>query len=143
MADLYRYGHYQALTAPQLFVVVAVEETCSDFGVTDATGVAFVLLGQNWLPTRAKPLGATKGTSVASRFFRLTLDYYFNRKILPTITAGSVKRLKIIMVKNLGVFVGRSVPVLGWAMTGVDAVRIMFRTVSRYNALVRPEDRIL
>ncbi|MGJ0480357.1 STM2901 family protein [Pantoea agglomerans] len=93
---------------------------------------------------KLKPNTATPGTSVASLFFRKHLSYKFRRRILPTLTAKSfsLRGLKIFWVNNLGAFVGRAVPVVGWVILANDVAQISFRTVHRYNLIVRPEDKI-
>ncbi|PHP89492.1 hypothetical protein CFB52_004545 [Burkholderia sp. AU18528] len=44
--------------------------------------------------------------------------------------------------QTLGVFVGRAVPVVGWVIAAKDVMMISIRSVSRYNALVKPEDKV-
>lgn len=43
--------------------------------------------------------------------------------------------------RELGAFVGRAVPVVGWVITAADLSVIMYRSVLEYNRLVKPEDR--
>lgn len=126
----------------ELFFLVFIDETCKELGVDDVAAVVAIVAGQNWMPTRAKPFGTTPGTSVASILSRKYLDYDLKKKILPTLTNASVKRLRFILVRNIGVFVGRAVPVVGWVIAAKDVTMISIRSVSRYNALVRPEDKV-
>lgn len=44
--------------------------------------------------------------------------------------------------KNLGAWVGRTIPVIGEVFLAADASVIMFNTVRRYNAVAKPEDRV-
>ncbi|CCJ78744.1 Putative membrane protein [Cronobacter muytjensii 530] len=53
-----------------------------------------------------------------------------------------MRGLKIFWVNNLGAFVGRAVPVLGWIILAKDVSLISYNTVNHYNKLVRKEDRI-
>jgi hypothetical protein len=46
-------------------------------------------------------------------------------------------------VNNLGAFVGRAVPVLGWVILANDVSTIGYRTLRNYNTIARPEDKIL
>lgn len=138
----YRYGVHRSLSPTELFFYVAVEEACKQLGVEDIEAVVAILCGQNWIPTRSKPMGATKGTSVASLVSRTFLDYDLKRKILPTLTNGSVRKLKVIMVRNIGTFIGRTVPVVGWVVVAHDVAMISVKSVQHYNRLVTPEDRI-
>ncbi|EOS96248.1 hypothetical protein ETR_03844, partial [Erwinia tracheiphila PSU-1] len=52
-----------------------------------------------------------------------------------------MKGIKIMWVNNLGAFVGRAVPILGWAILAHDVTMIGFRTMNTYNSMVRPEGR--
>jgi len=90
----------------------------------------------------SKALRYPPGTSVASILSRKYLDYDLKKKILPTLTNASVKRLRFILVRNIGVFVGRAVPVVGWVIAANNVTMISIRSVSRYNALVKPEDKV-
>lgn len=142
MNNTYSFGTHRDLTPMELFFLVFIDETCKELGVDDVAAVVAIVAGQNWMPTRAKPFGTTPGTSVASILSRKYLDYDLKKKILPTLTNASVKRLKFILVRNIGVFVGRAVPVVGWVIAAKDVTMISIRSVSRYNALVKPEDKV-
>ncbi|AZQ50385.1 STM2901 family protein [Burkholderia cenocepacia] len=142
MNNTYAFGTHRDLTPMELFFLVFIDETCKELGVDDVAAVVAIVAGQNWMPTRAKPFGTTPGTSVASILSRKYLDYDLKKKILPTLTNASVKRLKFILVRNIGVFVGRAVPVVGWVIAAKDGTMISIRSVSRYNSLVKPEDKV-
>lgn len=60
---------------------------------------------------------------------------------LPTITGKSIFSLKVAYTKNLGAFVGRSVPGVGWAILAYDVAQIIQKTVGQYNTLASKEDR--
>jgi hypothetical protein len=62
--------------------------------------------------------------------------------ILPTLTLGSVRRLKILWTRNIGVFVGRTVPIIGEVILAYDVSVISYRSAVHYNQLVKPEDRL-
>ncbi|MEK6354681.1 MAG: hypothetical protein V4796_28700 [Burkholderia cenocepacia] len=142
MNNTYAFGTHRDLTPMELFFLIFIDETCKELGVDNVAAVVAIVAGQNWMPTRAKPFGTTPGTSVASILSRKYLDYDLKKKILPTLTNASVKRLKFILVRNIGVFVGRAVPVVGWVIAAKDVTMISIRSVSRYNALVKPEDKV-
>ncbi|RQS59630.1 STM2901 family protein [Burkholderia sp. Bp8986] len=138
----YRYGVHSDLTPAELFFFVAVEETCARVGIDDVEAVVLILAGWPVLPTRQKFGGATKGTSVASVMARSIFRYQLNRKVLPTVTLQSIKSFRIILTRKLSVFVGRAVPGAGWALLARDVFGIVHGTVSRYNSLVKPEDKV-
>ncbi|MRT31993.1 STM2901 family protein [Herbaspirillum sp. CAH-3] len=142
MDNTYSFGLHTKLSPNELLFYVFIDETCKEFGADDVSAAAAVLAGQNWIPTRAKPKGATKGTSLASIMGRRYLNYDLKRKILPTVTNESLKTLRILMTKNIGKFVGRAVPMVGWAVLAYNVASITSRSVANYNRRVKPEDRI-
>jgi hypothetical protein len=142
MNNTYNHGTHGNLPPVELFLFIAVDETCSQLGIDDVEAVLLILSGLPFLPTRAKPMGATKGTSVASVMSRSLFRYELKKKVLPTFTWGSVKRFRLILTHRLGVFVGRTIPGVGWALLAIDAWQITNHTVTKYNRLVMPEDRV-
>ncbi|WP_336748603.1 STM2901 family protein [Pantoea vagans] len=140
----YFYHGVQNLTPQELLFWVLLDETEKQLGVQDIGAVAGIILGNNSIDVPGKPLTSTPGTSVASLFFRRHMSYKFRKRILPTLTlkSFSMRGLKIFWVNNLGTFIGRAVPVVGWVILANDVAQISFRTVHRYNLIVRPEDKI-
>lgn len=140
----YFYHGVQNLTPQELLFWVLLDETEKQLGVQDIGAVAAIILGNNSIDVPGKPLTSTPGTSVASLFFRRHMSYKFRKRILPTLTlkSFSMRGLKIFWVNNLGTFIGRAVPVVGWVILANDVAQISFRTVHRYNLIVRPEDKI-
>lgn len=140
--NLYTYGEHKSLTPQGLFFCVMVEETVVTLGAEDVVAVIAILAGQPLLPTRGKFGGATKGTSIASKVSRSLFDYDFEHNILPTLTNKSILTLRFRMVNNLGVFVGRWTPMIGWAITAYDVMKISVLTILHYNQFVKPEDQL-
>ncbi|EFM20037.1 MULTISPECIES: STM2901 family protein [unclassified Pantoea] len=140
----YYFNQLPNLTPQEFLFWILIDETQKQLGVQDILAVAGLILGNNNIDVPGKPNTATPGTSVASLFFRKHLSYKFRRRILPTLTAKSfsLRGLKIFWVNNLGAFVGRAVPVVGWLILANDVAQISFHTVHRYNLIVRPEDKI-
>lgn len=136
----YFYKGVRNISAGELFFWIFLETVDEQFGgIDDLVAVSSLILGFPILKTRTKPGIATPGTSIASKLSRQYLDIHLPRR-LPTITNASVKTLKPMMVNNLGAFVGRSVPVIGWVIK--DVAQITFKTVSIYNKIAREEDRV-
>ncbi|KVC98518.1 hypothetical protein WL28_18705 [Burkholderia ubonensis] len=142
MSNTYNYGTHTGLEPTELFLFIAVDQTCEQLGINDVEYVILILSGLPILPTRAKPLGATKGTSLASVMSRAVFRYELKRKVLPTFTLNSMKRLRWILTHKLSTFVGRTVPGVGWALLANDVYQIAHHTVVRYNRIVSPEDRV-
>ena len=143
MANTYSYGVNHNLTPSQLFFLIMIEETMDELGIDDAVGIAMIIAGSRLLPTRGKFAGAVKGTSYASEYSRLYLDYEIKYKILPTFTSWkSVFTWRVMWTKNIGKFVGRAIPGVGWAITAANLVTIGYKTTRKYNSIVKPEDRI-
>ena len=98
-----------------------------------------MVLGAPILSTRTKPGGAIAGTSLASTICRELLNVRVERR-LPTLVGFFSIRVRY--VTHLGAFVGRWVPWIAVPIMAYDLVAIEMKTIVRYNALVRPEDRI-
>ena len=141
MPNLYQYNNLVNLLCEELFLWVAIDQTLEQLGGVDIAAAAAILSGQPFLPTRAKLGGATKGTSLASvasrNLIRQKLPF-----ALPMITGASLGTLKISFTRNLGAFVGRLVPGVGWTILAYDVFQIIEKTVRKYNSLVRSEDKI-
>jgi hypothetical protein len=142
MGNAYNYGRHRNLTPLELFLFIAVGETCDQLGIDDVEAVILILSGLPFLPIRAKPAGATKGTSVASAMSRSLIRYELNNKVLPTFTLNSIKRFRWILTHRLSVFVGRTIPGVGWVLLASDVCHITYHTVRKYNLSVTPEDRV-
>ena len=141
MSRTYSYGGADDLSPGEVFFWVAVDKTMEQFGAKDFVAAAMVLAGQPVISTRGKFGGATPGTSPASLAGRRLLNYEM-RVRLPTITGASFRTLKVTFTRNLGAFVGRTVPIVGWLVLAYDVEEIIRHTVTTYNRVVAEEDRI-
>ncbi|VWB86332.1 STM2901 family protein [Burkholderia lata] len=143
MANTYKYGIHDGLSREALLLLIFIEETGKELGVNDAVGIAMVLLGQRFIPTRGKFANAVKGTSIASVVSRRILPYELKQRILPTVTSfTSLIMLRIKFTRNIGAFVGRAIPGVGWVILATDVSLITYRTISTYNSMVKHEDRL-
>ncbi|VWC51521.1 STM2901 family protein [Burkholderia lata] len=126
-----------------MLFLIFIEETGKALGVSDAVGIGMVLLGQRFVPTRGKFTNAVKGTSIASVVSRRILPYELKHRLLPTVTSfTSLIMLRIKFTRNIGAFVGRAIPGVGWVILATDVSVITYRTVGTYNSMVKPEDRL-
>ncbi|GME41401.1 membrane protein [Pantoea sp. QMID2] len=118
----YYFNDLPNLTPQELLIWMMIDETQKQLGVQYIVAITGLILGNNNIDVRGKPNMATPGTSVASLLFRKHLSCKFRRHILPTLTAKSfsLRGLKIFWVSNLGAFVGRPVPVVGWVILAND-----------------------
>lgn len=138
----YFYKGISNVSAGELFFWILLDKIDEKVGgITNIVGVSSVILGLPLLTTRTKPGTATPGTSIASKYSRQYLNVHLPFR-LPTITNKSIKLLKPMWVNNLGAFVGRTIPVTGWALLASDVSQIVYNTLSTYNMIVREEDRV-
>jgi hypothetical protein len=136
--NLYTYNGVHDLTSFELFFHIAADVAADQLGM-HFSAAAMVVSGRPYVPTRKKFRGSTEDTSIASITARKAFNYKLDRAVLPTWTD---KSRRAILVNNVGKFVGRSTPLVGYFMIGVDAGMIAGRTIARYNMMVRPEDEI-
>ncbi len=59
------------------------------------------------------------------------------------ITGVGLSGIRIAFTRRLGAWIGRTIPVVGEVFLARDAFLIMRNTVSSYNRIVKPEDRVL
>jgi len=143
MDNTYSFGLHTQLSPNELLFYIFIDETCKEFGLDNVSAAAAALTGRNRIPTRTKPSGATKQASVASLMGRRSLNGDLKRKILPTLNNQSIKALNTLMTKNIGKRVGRTLPLVGYAVSAHNVASIKSRSVANYNRRVRTEDRVL
>ena len=141
----YSYQGVDNLEPLLLFFWVAANEAGEQLGVHDIGALMAIVLGQPVIPTRGKFGGSIRGTSPASVAARRFLNVELRHRVLPTITAGINNQgrafVRVILTRNIGTFVGRAVPIVGWLIIAYDVTRIVINTIRIYNSIVRPEDR--
>ncbi|MDK1183752.1 STM2901 family protein [Cronobacter turicensis] len=138
----YFYKGISNISAGELFFWIMLDEINDYFGnIGDLLTISLILLGQPILKTRGKPRGATPGTSIASAAGRRWLNIELPRP-LPTFTNASIKTLRPMMTRNLGAFVGRTIPVVGWVLLAKDFATITFNVMNKYKKIARGNDKI-
>lgn len=138
----YFYKGVSNISAGELFFWIFLDKINEQFGgITDIVAMACIVLGLPILKTRGKPYGTTAGTSIASKHLRQLLNVELPIR-LPTITEASITTLKPKYVKNLGAFIGRGIPVIGWVIIASDISQIAYKTVTTYNKIAHESDRI-
>ncbi|MFI8017695.1 STM2901 family protein [Serratia marcescens] len=145
LGGTYFYAGMERLTAGELFFWVMVDITVEHFTGADAAkdilAAAAIYSGQNNIAVSGKFATATPGTSRASTFARKQLRGYKLPFPMPTIIGGPSK-MKVIMTRKLGTFVGRAIPVVGWAVLALDVTQIAWKATNRYNIIARGGDKI-
>lgn len=137
----YSFGGHDQLSAQELFFWIVVDTTLDRFGAQDVVAAVAVIAGQPMMATRGKLGGATRGTSLASSMLARNLNVRLPFR-LPTLTGASLRTLRISFTSNLGRFVGRTIPVIGWLVLAYDVSSIIYRAVARYNVLAMREDKL-
>ncbi|WP_321796755.1 STM2901 family protein [Caballeronia sp. J97] len=141
--NVYAFQGYRGLSSAELFLWVSLDQTKRQLGFADLAATATWLLSDNDVPIPGKMKTASEGTSVMSIFLRKVINKRTERR-LATITwrSFSAKGFKFVYTRHLGAFVGRWIPVVDLVFLGYDATAIVYRSIQRYNAMVKPEDRI-
>jgi hypothetical protein len=73
---------------------------------------------------------------------RSLFKYKFRKRVLPTFTIESMKAFRWVLTHKLSVFIGRTLPGVGWILMARDVATIGYQTVLKYNRIARPEDRV-
>ena len=141
----YFYAGKSNLTASELFFMVFIFNTADQFGVKDIAAIYALYAGMNDQETRAKPETALKGTSRLSKGVR---NVFGNRMFpfglkMPTWIGGytpwTVKRR---MVRRVGTWVGRTIPLVGEVVLLADVSQIAYNSVKEYNTIARGNDKL-
>ncbi len=95
-----------------------------DEKIGNLRGPALILAGSNIVPTRGKFYGATRGTSLASLFFRKTLPFKHSAiyKFSKPIFGGT---------SSIGGIFGRATPFVGWGLAGYDGANMWINYVNK------------
>ncbi len=141
LGGTYFYGGVPNLSAGELFFWIFLEEVDQQLGIKDMTSMALILLGLPTESTRAKPIGATQGTSVLSKWSRRALNINTGMR-LATLTSGNIQRRKFSYTKNLGAFVGRWIPFIGVVILASDVTIIAWKASNKYNTIARGNDKL-
>ena len=134
----FTYNNKPDLSKSELFLEILIQKTKEQFGLQDVAAVISILAGSNLIATRAKLPGATSGTSLASKYLSSLVPYESPVR-LPSITgfprpfgAG----LKLRFTKNVGRFLGRATPIVGWGILAYDLYSILHNTIDEYQGIV-------
>lgn len=134
----YFYRGHSNVTPGELLEIIFLEEFCMELRI-DAVSGAAILGGQPWLRTRAKPEGATLGTSVVSKYARIILR---DARLPFGIKIPTPVGVRMQPTNKLAAVIGRYIPWLGWASLALTLHRVSTRTQEKYNLIARPKDRI-
>ncbi len=133
--SLWEYKGRWYNTKYELYIAILAHEAAEQFGITDVAALIAVLLGQPFIPTRAKFEGATKGTSIASKYLSKIPGKSAVRLPMvtgyPKIIGG--KGMRIAFTKIIGKFAGRAVPFIGWGILVYDLGSIFYDTQIIFN----------
>ncbi|QKJ87835.1 hypothetical protein PMPD1_2898 [Paramixta manurensis] len=141
----YFYGGLTNLSSGELFFWIMIDVTAEHFtGAKDVFAAAAVYSGQNTIKVSGKFGNSTPGTSYASQYSRKLLRGRMMPIQLPTWIQSPVNPFKVkrVMTYKLATFVGRTIPVIGWAVLTADVAYISYESMVRYNRIVNKEDKI-
>lgn len=139
----YFYKGYCNLTPQQLFWLIWVDAFSHHTGI-EISAAAMILSGYPLLPTRRKPVGAIRGTSIASVVSRkLIPDIRLpTGVVVPTLVGRSLKDLHISYTNKIRTAIGRNIPWIGYAMAARTLYAISKDVKETYNLIARPEHTI-
>jgi hypothetical protein len=138
LGGTYFYHGYTNLTPGELFNLIYLENFSNHLGL-EISAAALILSGQAWLPAPGKPIGAKRGTSVASML---------SRKVFSDIRFPNGKRLltpvgnRMQPTNKIGSFVGRYIPWVGHGQLLITLMIVAKETRNKCNLIARSKDRI-
>lgn len=143
LGGTYFYKGYNNLNPQQLFWLIWVDAFSHHAGI-EISAAAMILSGYPVLPTRRKPIGATRGTSIASVVSRKLLpDLRLpSGVVMPTLVGRSLKDLHISYTNKIRTIIGRNIPWIGYAMAAHTVFAISKDVKETFNLIARPEHAI-
>jgi len=141
----YFYAGRSNLTASELFFMVFVFNTADQFGIKDIAAVYALYAGMNDQTTRTKPGKAIPGTSRLSKGVRRVSGnrmFPFGLKMPTWIGGYTPWTVKRRMVRKIGTWVGRTIPLLGEVILVADMSQIIYYSITEYNTLARGDDKL-
>jgi len=116
----------------ELYRDILTDQVAEQFGIKDIVALATVVDGMGLLNKPFNMQGASKGTSILSKYGSKTFPQKMS-KALPTIS----KRLTMQSTKVLGRFIGRSIPLVGWGVLVYDIGKSFYNIQVIYNQITR------
>lgn len=141
----YFYAGRSNLTASELFFMVFVFNTADQFGIKDIAAVYALYAGMNDQTTRAKPGTAIPGTSRLSKGVRRVFGnrmFPFGLKMPTWIGGYTPWTVKRRMVRKIGTWVGRTIPLIGEVILVADVSQIIYNSITEYNTIARGDDKL-
>ena len=130
---IYRYNGQDYTSKSDLYVAILVDKAAEQFGIKDIVGLGAIIAGQPILDKRFITPGSSPGSSIASTYLSKIPGKSPVR--LPTIIANS-SGFRIAFTKSIGRFLGRAVPIVGWAVLAWDVSATLYNTQVEYNKIV-------
>lgn len=141
----YYYAGCSNLTATELFFMVFIFNTADQFGIKDIVSIYALYAGRNDQLTRTKPKDALPGTSRLSKGMRRVFGdrmFPFGLKMPTWIGGYTPWTVKRRMVRKIGTWVGRTIPVVGEIILAADVSQIIYNSIREYNMIARGNDKI-
>lgn len=141
----YFYAGRSNLTAAELFFMVFIFNTRDQFGIKDIASIYALYAGINDQSTRTKPRDAIEGTSRLSKGVRRVFGnrmFPFGLRMPTWIGGYTPWTVQRRMVRKIGTWVGRTIPLIGEVILATDVWQITYHSVTEYNAIARGKDKI-
>ncbi|EOC0436221.1 hypothetical protein ACI00D_004752 [Cronobacter dublinensis] len=143
--ETYFYAGRSNLTTSELFFMVFVFNTADQFGIKDVVSVYALYAGMNDQTTRTKPGTAIPGASRLSKGVRRVFGnrlFPFGLKMPTWIGGYTPWTVKRRMVRKIGTWVGRTIPLIGEVILVADVSQIVYNTITEYNTIARGNDKL-
>ncbi|ELY2739178.1 hypothetical protein SMC30_004226 [Cronobacter dublinensis] len=143
--ETYFYAGRSNLTTSELFFMVFVFNTADQFGIKDVVSVYALYAGMNDQTTRTKPGTAIPGASRLSKGVRRVFGnrlFPFGLKMPTWIGGYTPWTVKRRMVRKIGTWVGRTIPLIGEVILVADVSQIVYSTITEYNTIARGNDKL-
>ena len=109
---------------------ILIDQAAEQFGIKDIVALAAGIDGLGLVPKRFQMKGASKGTSLASKFGSKLLPQKLPRRVFSGVRNG-----RAVFTKTLGRLIGRSLGPIGWGLLAYDISKTLYNTQIIYNEI--------
>lgn len=127
----YKYKDKFDDSKSELYGAILVDQAAEQFGIKDIVSLALALDNQGLLSKPFQAVGASKGTSVASKYGAEALPWEMPKRLPTHMRNGTWRYTKVF-----GRFLGRLAGPIGWGILAYDVGMTLYNTQTTYNDII-------
>lgn len=127
----YKYNGKTYESKGELYGAILVDQAAEQFGIKDIVSLAAALDNQGLLSKPFQMEGASKGTSLASKYGSKLMPWEMPKRLPTHMRNGTLRYTKVF-----GRFLGRMAGPIGWGILAYDVGMTLYNTQTVYNGII-------